>query len=202
MRGKMREPAADKVTAILETAAELFASKGYEATSMRDIAQGAGVSKSLLYHHFTDKYQIFTRITSQSGLGLNEAVARAIPKEASASEQLEIFMRTTADFFEENRLSWISASQEFWTSNEAQMSLQMKLRRDSFETMLRRILEEGVKRGEFQISDVRLAGRMILSSLNWMYRWYNPAGSRAARDIAGEYYRMIAFGITPRGEQG
>lgn len=194
----MSGPATDKVTHILETAAELFASKGYEATSMRDISQGAGVSKSLLYHHFTDKYQIFTRITGQSGIGLNAAVAAALPKDAPPSEQLEIFMRTTAEFFEENRLSWISASQEFWNSNEAQMSMQAKLRRDTFERMLRRILEDGVARGEFQISDVRLAGRMILSSLNWMHRWYNPAGSRRAADIASEYYRMIAFGLTPR----
>lgn len=191
----MREQSAEKIALILESAAHLFALKGYEATSMRDIAQRAGVSKSLLYHHFSDKYQIFTRITSHSGLGLNDAVAAAVPKEASSAQQLEAFMRATALFFEQNRLSWIAASHEFWASNEAQMSLQVKLRRDSFERMLRRILEEGVGRGEFQIEDVRLAGKMILSSLNWMHRWYNPEGSRSAPDIASEYCRMILSGI-------
>lgn len=197
----MREQSAEKINTILESAAELFASKGYEATSMRDISTRAGVSKSLLYHHFTDKYQIFTRIAALSGLGLNETVQQALPKGGTPAERLEVFMTTTAAFFEANRLSWISASQDFWSSNEAQMSMQVKLRRDSFERILRGILEDGVAKGDFAITDVRLAGRMILSSLNWMYRWYNPSGNRKAADIAREYFQMMVMGIATRPKQ-
>ena len=191
----MRTGTSDKINHILAQAADLFVLKGYDATSMRDIAERAGVSKSLLYHHFTDKYQIFSQIAASSGIGLNESVAEAIAGATSATEKLRLFMVTTAAFFEENRLSWIAASQEFWSSNEARMSLKVKLRRDSFERMLRTILEEGAASGEFQISDVRLAGRLILSSLNWMHRWYNPAGKRRAHEIAEEYCRMIVQGI-------
>jgi len=191
----MRTGTSDKINHILAQAADLFVLKGYDATSMRDIAERAGVSKSLLYHHFTDKYQIFSQIAASSGIGLNESVAEAIAGGTTATEKLRLFMVTTAAFFEENRLSWIAASQEFWSSNEARMSLKVKLRRDSFERMLRTILEEGAASGEFQISDVRLAGRLILSSLNWMHRWYNPAGKRRAHEIAEEYCRMIVQGI-------
>ena len=191
----MRTGTSDKINHILAQAADLFVLRGYDATSMRDIAERAGVSKSLLYHHFTDKYQIFSQIAASSGIGLNESVAEAIAGGTTATEKLRLFMVTTAAFFEENRLSWIAASQEFWSSNEARMSLKVKLRRDSFERMLRTILEDGVASGEFQIADVRLAGRLILSSLNWMHRWYNPAGKRRAPEIAEEYCRMIVQGI-------
>ena len=75
-------------------------------------------------------------------------------------------MMSTAEFFEANRLSWIAASQDFWSSNEKRISLQSKLRRDSFKILLRSILEDGVAKGDFQIADLRLAGRLILSSLN------------------------------------
>lgn len=192
----MKNDASGKVQHILIQAAELFISKGYDATSMRDIAQRAGVSKSLLYHHFTDKYEIFLEVTSSSGLGLNETVTAAVEKGDTPSEKLKIFMMSTAEFFEANRLSWIAASQDFWSSNEKRMSLQSKLRRDSFEKLLRNILEDGVAKGEFQIADLRLSGRLILSSLNWMHRWYNPAGSRRAHEIAEEYYHLITSGIT------
>lgn len=191
----MRAQTNEKVEFILAQAAELFLSKGYEATSMRDIAERCGISKSLLYHHFTDKYQIFSRIAAHSGIGLNEAVAARVAEHEDAPERLRAFMVATASFFEENRLSWIAASQDFWSSNEGRMSLQVKLRRDSFEKLLRNILEEGVASGAFEIADIRLAGRLILSSLNWMHRWYNPAGKRRAAEIADEYYALILNGI-------
>lgn len=191
----MSSRSSDKVDLILSEAAELFMTKGYEATSMRDIAQKCGISKSLLYHHFTDKYQIFSRATSTSSAGLNETVAEAIAKVQCPREKLRIFMLETASYFEKNRLSWISASQEFWSSNEPQMSMQVKLRRDAFEKMLRSILEEGVEEGVFEIADTRLAGRLILSSLNWMHRWYKPSGSRTAAQIAEAYFDMITAGI-------
>lgn len=196
----MKPEVSAKVSHILQQAAELFVTKGYDATSMRDISLAAGVSKSLLYHHFTDKYQIFLEVTATSGLGLNETVSEALKDAQTPIEKLRIFMMTTADFFEKNRLSWIAASQDFWSSNENRMSLQVKLRRDAFEKILRSILEEGVAKGDFEIRDLRLSGRLILSSLNWMHRWYNPAGSRRAPEIAEEYWLMITSGIAkPKG---
>lgn len=189
----------DTVNRILSEAAELFMTKGYEATSMRDIALKCGISKSLLYHHFTDKYQIFTRATSTTSAGLNETVTQAIADISCPKEKLRVFMLATAGYFENNRLSWISASQEFWNSNEPKMSMQVKLRRDAFEKMLRAILDEGVQKGVFQIEDTRLAGRLILSSLNWMHRWYKPGGKRTAPQIAEAYFDMIAGGIVRSG---
>ena len=58
------EPAEDvgRVSQILAVAAELFASKGFEATSIRDIAEGVGISKPTIYHYFTDKSALYIRI--------------------------------------------------------------------------------------------------------------------------------------------
>jgi len=47
---------------ILTHSARLFATKGYDRPSMRDIAEACGISKSLLFHHFTDKDEIYARI--------------------------------------------------------------------------------------------------------------------------------------------
>ena len=47
---------------ILDTALKLFAHRGYGATSVRDIAEEAGVSKGNVYHHFADKEAIFREL--------------------------------------------------------------------------------------------------------------------------------------------
>ena len=61
--GEMAEETpSQRVRDILDTGARLFAEKGYDATSMRDISNAAGVSKALLYHHFSSKDDIYARI--------------------------------------------------------------------------------------------------------------------------------------------
>lgn len=184
---------------IIATAAELFATRGYEATSMRDIAEACGISKSLLYHHFSDKYEIFSKASATDSPGLNEQVSEALAGVERARDRLLTFMKVTARYFDENRLSWIASSQEFWSSNEDKITLKMRVRRDAFEKMLRRILDEGVATGEFNIRDTRMAGRLILSSLNWMQRWYRPGGTKSAEDIAEEYFQLILNGIDGTG---
>lgn len=52
-------------TVILENALRLFSSQGYRATSVREIADAAGVSTGNLYHHFSDKEAIFTAVLNQ-----------------------------------------------------------------------------------------------------------------------------------------
>ena len=49
-------------TAILEAALDLFSSQGYRGTSIRDVAQRAGVSTGNVYHHFADKNEILTEV--------------------------------------------------------------------------------------------------------------------------------------------
>jgi AcrR family transcriptional regulator len=52
----------DRVRQILVEAAALFAERGYERTSMRDLADRCGISKALLYHHFADKEALYAHI--------------------------------------------------------------------------------------------------------------------------------------------
>jgi len=52
-------------TAILESALELFSSQGYRGTSIREIAEAAGVSTGNVYHHFADKETIFQTVLGQ-----------------------------------------------------------------------------------------------------------------------------------------
>jgi AcrR family transcriptional regulator len=58
---------------ILEAALKLFSHRGYGATSVRDIAEGAGLSKGNVYHHFPDKEMIFRALLDQYFAAMSEA---------------------------------------------------------------------------------------------------------------------------------
>src|ERR687890_2618962 len=96
LQGKLPEAAngdtAERVLQILSTSARLFATSGYDGTSMRDIAEACGISKSLLYHHFTDKDEIFARIALGSTRELYQFVEARLPGGAAPSLRIPPFM--------------------------------------------------------------------------------------------------------------
>jgi hypothetical protein len=67
--------------------------------------------------------------------------------------------------------------------------------RDRYEGLLRQLLTEAIEAGEIRPTDVPTAGRLILSSLNWMHRWYKPEKGASAVQIAESYFDMIFNGL-------
>ena len=192
------EAATGRVKALLEISARLFATKGFEATSMRDIAAEAGVSKALLYHHFASKDDIYARISFESTQHLYSFVRARIPEEAGADQKVRAFMTAAAEFFADHRSAWIAASNAFWTDPDRQRMERRIARRRDFEHLLRQIIADGVASGEFHPVDPAIAGRLILSAINWMQRWFDPDKPLSAQEVALHYADIVLRGMTTR----
>jgi AcrR family transcriptional regulator len=82
-RAKIRpdEPGREKV---LAAGLELFGERGYHATSIADIGERAGISKSVLYHYFGSKAGLYEAIAETQGRELLERVAEAVPSDPEA----------------------------------------------------------------------------------------------------------------------
>lgn len=85
----VRLPAARRRTQLLATALDLFAERGYHSTSMDDIADAAGVTKPVLYQHFTAKKALFVELLDDVGRQLLEAIADATQHAHGPREQVE-----------------------------------------------------------------------------------------------------------------
>lgn len=186
--------ASDRVLQILAEAGRLFASKGFEGTSMRDIALACGISKSLLYHHFSNKDEIYARVAVGSTLELYLFVRDRIP-DGPPSQKIRAFMVATAEYFRRYRWAWIASTTAFWNDPDRQRHKERLTRRDRFENFLRGLIQEAIDAGEIRKVDVPMTGRLILSSLNWMHRWYNPNKSATPEQIAAIFFDMIFNGL-------
>ena len=72
------------------------------------------------------------------------------------------------------------------------------MRRDRYEQHLRTLIQEAIDAGEIRSDiDVAMTGRLILSSLNWMHRWYDPAKPSTPVDLADTYFDLIFKGLRP-----
>ena len=186
--------ASDRVAQILSEAQRIFARKGFEGASMRDIAVACGISKSLLYHHFSNKDEIYSRVavgsTDELYLFVRDRIPNGLP-----SAKIRAFMVATAEYFRRHRWAWIASTTAFWNDPDRHRQKERLTRRDRYENFLRSLIEEAIEAGEMRKLDVAMAGRLILSSLNWMHRWYNPSKSLTPEQIADVYFDMMFNGL-------
>jgi AcrR family transcriptional regulator len=92
-----RMPRDQRRIQLLDAASEVFASKGYHAAAMDDIAEAAGVSKPVLYQHFPSKLDLYLALLDQSCDRLVEVVEGAL---ASTDDNADRVIATVAAFYE------------------------------------------------------------------------------------------------------
>jgi AcrR family transcriptional regulator len=85
----MRLPAEQRRVQLLDVAREVFAERGFHATSMDDLATSAGVTKPVLYQHFRSKRALYVELLEQVGAQLLDELGRATSAAPSGREQVE-----------------------------------------------------------------------------------------------------------------
>src|SRR3954470_19197274 len=104
-------------------------------------------------------------------------------------------MVATAEYFRRYRWAWIASTTPFWNDPARHRQKERMTRRDRYENFLRGLIEEAIEAGEIRKVDVPMAGRLILSSLNWMHRWYNPNKSLTPEQIADVFFDILLNGL-------
>lgn len=185
---------------ILDAAAGIIGEKGFEATSMQDIANAVNLQKASLYHHFSSKQEILLALLDHALYLLTnqmeEVRAAHLPPEEKLRQAMIAYLKI------------ITAQQDLasvllleYRSLEPDLRKQHVLRRDRFEHLWRDLIVEGKNAGVFRCDDPSLAGRAILGVLNWMVTWYRPDGPSSAEQIANQFTNLFLNGLIIRPEE-
>src|SRR5579871_412834 len=93
---------------ILERAAEHFARNGYDASSINELAKSLKVSKAAIYHYYQTKQEIYDAIILMTIKGMVEHVEKAVAASDEPAEQLKLFMRAHAEYFEKHYWGFVT----------------------------------------------------------------------------------------------
>jgi AcrR family transcriptional regulator len=167
---------------ILGAAVVAFAARGYHATSTRDIAAQAGLSPAGVYVHFRSKEDLLHRISLIGTRQSHEAVHIADEAGSDPMDRLREVIRVLATGrVIEYELGSLSVD------HYAEIAA---LRRD-IDLCVRRILDDGVREGVFDVPDVPATVLALLSLTVDIARWYRTAGRRSPEDV-GDLYADLA----------
>lgn len=193
-RGKTARGGDSRRRELLEAAARLFSTRGYEGTSIRDIAAIVGMLPGSIYYHFKSKEELLVAVHEQGVLQVMQAVQSAVEKAgkdpwdrltAAAEAHLESLLA-------ENAFSPVVTPQ-FTRAFEDPLRSTLIAQRDEYEayfvTLVKQLpLPPGTGRRLFRLA--------LLGSLNWTLTWYRPGGKRPAT-IARQMVNMFRAGLDP-----
>ncbi|MDN5744807.1 MAG: TetR/AcrR family transcriptional regulator [Nocardioidaceae bacterium] len=181
---------------LLAIAAQLFAEKGVRHTTVRDIADGAGILSGSLYHHFDSKESMVDEILSTFQDGLFGQYDEILASGEDARTKLERAVRVSFDAIDQhphevaifqNDAVHLGAFERFgYLADRNAQSRQLWVG----------LLDEGLRTGVLRADlDITLTYRFIRDTVWVAVRWYRPGGALKPADIADQYVRILLDGI-------
>ncbi|MEP1585970.1 MAG: TetR/AcrR family transcriptional regulator [Tateyamaria sp.] len=174
---------------VREAALRLFASTGFAAVSMRQIATEVGVQAGALYNYTPDKQTLLFDLMRTH----MEELLEAVPTNAKlpATARLEEFVRFHIAFHHARPDAVFIAYMELRNLEPENFTAIEALRR-RYETVLEDILQAGAAEGDFTIGDSRLATLAVIAMLTGVTTWFRPDGRLSLKAVQDQYWQMVA----------
>lgn len=176
--------------AIVEAAAELFAAKGFRATTVRDIAEEAGILSGSLYAHIATKEDLYLEIVQRAAQDFTRAVEPVLQEPAGPAAKLRRMIRAHLGVIDGSR-AWARVYLDDDSELSPDTRVEARRLRREYERLWDAVLEEGLAAGEFRVEDETLTRLFILSALNGIIRWYRPGGRLSAEAVAERYVQLV-----------
>jgi len=179
---------------IKEAAIKLFSQKGYSATTMRQIAQKAGLAPGSLYNHLKRKSDLLVDIHRDFIDEVIEKTKFSEEDREPCEEKLKEIFKTFMKAIFGNKLSFkVLLEQETFLPPVARKEVNKNTR--LLKEGIKRIIEEGIKRGEIRAVDSKMATFCVFALCNYSLRWVNPKGPYSYKELGEIFFEIFSRGI-------
>ena len=189
-------PPATRRDELLELAATMFADRGLRATTVRDIADAAGILSGSLYHHFSSKEEMVDEVLRSFLDWLFDRYQHIIDTEPNPLARLEGLFMASFDAIEHHHAEVVIYQDEAKRlSGQERFGYIDELNRRQ-RKMWVDLLNEGIEQGYFHPDiDVDLVYRFIRDTTWVSVRWYQPGGPLTAEQVGRQYLSIVLGGI-------
>ncbi|PSR70232.1 TetR family transcriptional regulator [Nocardia sp. MDA0666] len=175
---------------LLDSARDAFAAKGYYGTSTREIAAGAGMSPAAMYIHFSSKQDVLLRLSIAGHTSALAALESGAATDGSATKRLRAAVYSFAHWHAENHTTARIVQYERTALTEENRAEVTRLRR-KITKLMREIIAEGVRTGEFAVDNVDTTTLSVLSLCIDTVRWF-PSRELHTAEAVGAAFAGLA----------
>lgn len=184
---------AEKRSAVLSAAADLFNQQGYHATSLDEIAARLQVTKPTLYYYFKSKDDILLGCVRKGLDRMILGIEQTRVAGGDSLEQLRACMQIYADIvMEPFGMCLIRIGDQDLPAASRKKLRQVK---SDIDRAFRGLVVQGVQDGLLAPCDARITAFAIAGALSWIGRWYRPDGPDTPEQIAGKTIDLLLRGL-------
>ena len=179
----------------MSAAAEMFLAKGYDATSVQDIADSVGLLKGSLYHYVSSKEDFLFGIIEPVYRAALDTVVPVARADKPPLVRLADFVRAHVVFVSDNMAAFKIRIREFSQLSPAHRE-DLHQSGEAYNTALQQVLSDARAAGEVDRSlDVRLTTLVLIGELNSLTQWYHAGGRYSARRLGSHLSGMIVMSV-------
>ena len=184
--------------AIKRIAIKLFYKKGYFATSISNIAREAGIQKSSIYYHYSNKEELLFDIFKTTLVDLYENLEAQIKGVQGAEEKMRAAIQSHVIFHMERQKEVIISDSELRGLTVDNNKNIMKMR-DDYERKFQSLIKAGIEKGIFADIDFKVASYGIITMCTAVSRWFKQPGRLSKEEVAKIYTDLIFTGLKGQG---
>jgi AcrR family transcriptional regulator len=180
---------------IYREAAKLFREKGYNAASMRDLAERVQLKASSLYSHIGSKEEILVKICFDNANHFIDGMEKVENMKGGAADKIKALLLLHIRTAIEETTAVTVFNDEWKHLSEPQLSEFVKLRKD-YENRFRKIIKKGIDEGELKDLSAEIFLYSLLNSVYWLHNWYRPQGKIKPEQLEHDIVTMLMNGIS------
>lgn len=175
---------------LLDCASRLFRQKGYERTTVRDIASAVGIQSGSIFHHFSSKEDILSAVMTEALVYFTRMLADAIDKEHGVEGKLRACIRSELQFtVGPDTTAVMSLLVTEWRSLSESAQAEILVYRDNYEQLWMDVLHDAQADG-LVTGDAFVIRRLLAGAIHWTPHWFQLDGEMSVDDLADETLRM------------
>jgi AcrR family transcriptional regulator len=196
MTQQSNPPVVSRRDELLELAAAMFAQRGLRATTVRDIADAAGILSGSLYHHFASKEEMVDEVLRGFLDWLFARYQEIIDTQPNPLERFKGLFMASFDAIEHRHAQVVIYQDEAKRlTSQPRFSYVQDLNRKQRQMWVD-VLQQGIKEGYFRSDlNVDLVYRFIRDTTWVSVRWYLPGGPLTAEQVGRQYLSIVLGGI-------
>ena len=172
-------------------AAAVFAQRGYDQTTVPELADALGIAAGSLYHYFASKELLLVAICDQLMDPLLAEARELLGHDEAPDRQLRALVRSWVAHVVEHRDHMLVFQQERHVIDHGPQWRGVRDSRKAFERLVGELLRRVQDAGRLRAADRRLALAALLGMVNHTAQWYRPRGPLSPQEIADGYVALL-----------